>query len=284
MNILILCAGYGSRLAPLTDRIPKPLIPVGDTPHLKLQIQKCSILNYKHLFINSHHLHDKMQEFAACTDEISQVFYEEEILGTGTPLKRVFQSGYDDDLLVINGDIYHNFDLMDFVEQSQTSPLSFLCFDHPSVNTLVLDSESHVVGVKNSYGQQEGNKDLTFAGISWYSRECLKKMRDDYFDVKAFWKVLSESSIYPRAIMQNNKTWIDIGTPKGLYKSSFEAINSRTSTVQSEFHDITDCIIHARIDQKTHLSLHKSIVLEAPTRNISSQEPVIIGKDFLWKI
>ena len=86
---LILCAGYGTRLAPLTDRKPKPLVDVADKLSLEHQLDKISELEADRVWINAHHLSDQLTDFVEKTPQIHHCFVEEEILGTGGPLFRI---------------------------------------------------------------------------------------------------------------------------------------------------------------------------------------------------
>ena len=98
---LILAAGYGNRLKPYTDHIPKPLLPVCGTPVIKHAIFKLTQSGIQEIMINTHHLHDqiasfiksnyvsnKNSELTCNTGDIKgladiQVSYEPQILGTG---------------------------------------------------------------------------------------------------------------------------------------------------------------------------------------------------------
>ena len=61
-SALILCAGYGSRLRPLTDRLPKPLLPAGGRPALFAAIDKLRPAGIRDFFVNVHHLPEKFAE------------------------------------------------------------------------------------------------------------------------------------------------------------------------------------------------------------------------------
>lgn len=61
-SALILCAGYGSRLRPLTDRLPKPLLPAGGRPALFAAMDKLRPAGIRDFFVNVHHLPEKFAE------------------------------------------------------------------------------------------------------------------------------------------------------------------------------------------------------------------------------
>ena len=104
MNIntgLILCAGFGKRLAPLTDFVPKPLLKVQDKVLLDrsiLFLQNCGI---KKININTHYLADQIEDFIKKKDyKIKiQIFFEEEILNTGGGIKNMI---IDEEKIIFN--------------------------------------------------------------------------------------------------------------------------------------------------------------------------------------
>lgn len=221
MDILVLCAGYGSRLAPLTDRIPKPLVPVGDKLSLEHQLDKLSPLEANATYINAHHLSDQLVSFTEEDSRIDHCFVEEEILGTGGPLRRAFLEKDCDELLVVNGDVFHHLDLEDFVKQSRASGAEFamLMMDNPAVNSVGVKSQ-RMVSVKNVYGEEQKCDDfVTFTGISWFSKVALSKINEHHFSIVKYWKEQAESNNFPFAQIQS-ATWIDIGTPEGLWEAS----------------------------------------------------------------
>ena len=126
MNVLILCAGYGTRLAPLTDVYPKPLVPLVDKPMLGHHLDSVDKLGAKKICINTHHLAKKLKAFAKTDKRIKKVFHEPDILGTGGPLHRMHAEGFTDDVLVVNADIYHTIDLQTFVTEARESGAPFV--------------------------------------------------------------------------------------------------------------------------------------------------------------
>ncbi len=60
---MILAAGYGTRLAPVTDHVPKPLLPVGGRPLLDHVIAGCDTAGVQDIGVNTHHLADMVAEY-----------------------------------------------------------------------------------------------------------------------------------------------------------------------------------------------------------------------------
>jgi dTDP-glucose pyrophosphorylase len=106
ISAVIMAGGFGTRLRPLTDELPKPMLPVGDRPLLERTIDRLRDAGIRRVNVTTHHLADRITEYfgdgRAHGVEIRYVS-EERPLGTCGGLKLV-QDGKDP-LLVINGDI-----------------------------------------------------------------------------------------------------------------------------------------------------------------------------------
>jgi len=105
MDALILAAGLGSRLGPLTKSKQKCLLPVRGKPLLDYWIRYCIQLNIDKIFINSHHCSNDVEEFIKGHESKNKItlLHEEELLGTGGTLISNLQN-FNNDLLFIHGD------------------------------------------------------------------------------------------------------------------------------------------------------------------------------------
>ena len=217
LNVLILAAGLGTRLRPLTSEIPKPLVRVYDKSILEIQMERAKSLGDVRLHANAHYLADQI------VSEGKRLGFEKvwvetpEILGTAGPLRRIYAAGYRGGLLIMNGDAYCNFDLGAFVRNARNRcEVALLAVDFPKVNTFRVGADGCLVGVAGRFGSEEGSA-ATFSGISWYSDEALARIRDGEFDIREFWKQEIAAGRAPFVDMsQLHATWIDMGSPEGL--------------------------------------------------------------------
>jgi len=103
---MVLCAGLGTRLLPLTDRIPKPLMPVGDRPALAHILGALRGAGFDRIAVNTHH---RAEAFDACRAELGGeglcIVHEPEILGTAGGVSNARGVLGEGDVLVYNGDI-----------------------------------------------------------------------------------------------------------------------------------------------------------------------------------
>lgn len=113
MKAMILAAGRGTRLAPLTDKTPKPLLPVAGRPLLAWQLNALAAAGVTDVVINLHHLGEQIEAFVGNGAQWGlRVEYsrEEALLETGGGLVQALPLLGEDPFWVINGDIWTDFD------------------------------------------------------------------------------------------------------------------------------------------------------------------------------
>jgi mannose-1-phosphate guanylyltransferase len=120
LHALILAAGYGRRLAPLTDSVPKPLLPVGGVPLLARIIEDVLALGLEQyeIVINTHHLAEQIQEFISNNYPGIGISHEPEIRGTGGAIIAAASRLGFGPLLIHNGDVYSQAKLSTFIAQA----------------------------------------------------------------------------------------------------------------------------------------------------------------------
>lgn len=291
MNVLILAAGLGTRLRPLTLDMPKPLVPVVDASVLELQAQKARQLGEVVLHVNAHYLADQVEAEAARLG-FEKVWLEPEILGTAGPLSRIYRAGYRGGLLVMNGDAYCQFDLARFVEAAVSAGADFalLGVDFPKVNTLRVDSRGRLSGVLKNFGESEGEA-VTFSGVSWYSDAALSRMDAAEFNIVNFWKSEVDAGRPPFVdISQKDALWIDMGSPEGL-KRACDArreelgVDSWVGNAPSADSRFVRSVVECIADIPADATITDSILYEGAT--VQPGESVvreIRGRGFCWKL
>lgn len=109
MRAMILAAGFGTRLRPLTDHLPKPLVPVAGVPNIVRVIEHLKTFGISEIVVNVHHLADVIPAFlgdgADLGVRISYSREDEKILGTGGGIKKALSLLGDQTFVVVNGDV-----------------------------------------------------------------------------------------------------------------------------------------------------------------------------------
>jgi len=230
MRAFILAAGFGTRLKPITDTVPKALVPVCGEPLLAHNLRR---LNKSGIFsaigVNSHYLHEQMVEFQGKSSIPFELFYEKDkIRGTGGALDfaRDFLGG-DDTFMVANVDILHRFDIAklasDFISLNRVCSLVSIPYD--TAGTVLYDDVTgDFIGVsadRNLYCER-GQKfiEAEFTGVTFYRREFLEIVSADDFSVIPIWKRAAGLDRIPGIIIpeKNASWWMDIGTHEALAK------------------------------------------------------------------
>ncbi len=114
MKAMILAAGFGSRLRPLTDHLPKPLLPIGDRPLIHYHLLLLKKYGITDVLINLHYHAEKVVKALGDGSLFGmQITYSEEstIMGTGGGIKNMQAALGDGTFLVMNGDILVDLDL-----------------------------------------------------------------------------------------------------------------------------------------------------------------------------
>lgn len=221
MRVLILAAGLGTRLRPLTLQMPKPLVRVVDRTILEYQAELARTVPGAELHMNAHYLADALIP-AAQSLGFERVWNEQpEALGTGGPLFRMNREDPADELLVMNSDCLCHFDLRSFLRLARSSgaPCALLAVDSPMVNSIYV-RDGVMAGIQNRFGDKTRER-VTFSGISWYSGKALQEIREEEKDIREFWKRLVARGDFPFVdTSQKFSLWIDMGTPEGLMRAS----------------------------------------------------------------
>lgn len=110
----VLAAGLGTRLRPLTEELPKPLVPIGDAPALGHALRRLRRAGFEHVVANAFHGAEAIAAFAA-TRGVA-VSREDTLLGTAGGLRKAGDLLGPGDVLVVNGDVFGELDPASLVE------------------------------------------------------------------------------------------------------------------------------------------------------------------------
>ena len=151
---MILAAGLGTRLKPLTDSMPKALVPVGDRPLLDLNIRKLQAQGYDRFVVNIHHFAQQIVDYVTQQDYAPLVHFSDEteaLLETGGGLKKAAPLFVDDEpVLIHNVDILDNVDYNWFSRQHQQEEDAVLLVSRRKTKRyLLFDNAMRLMGWKN---------------------------------------------------------------------------------------------------------------------------------------
>ncbi len=217
---MILAAGYGTRLEPVTDHIPKPLLPVGGRHLLDLIIDGFDRTGIREIGVNTHHLGAMVEAHVGDRPDSNRfiLFPEAKILGTGGALHgaRDFL-GAAENFLLHNGDVLCDADMKElFAEHLRSGSLATLLLtDWPAVNSVVLSAEGRIVSIA---GQPGGNftgdtRNLTYTGIGVFSSRILADIGPGFSSlIDPLVRALAVAPESVRGFAPGDFNWSDLGT------------------------------------------------------------------------
>lgn len=220
MDAVLMAGGKGERLRPLTEKTPKPLLPVGGKAIIDHNIERLISYGVKHINVTVNYLKEQLEEhFAQPFGEVQvQTVREPKFLGTIGSIKFV-KEFYNDTVLVMNSDLFTNINYEDFylhfkehdaemsaaaVPYTVSVPYGIFDLDGRDINGLI---------EKPTYNYYAN------AGIYLIKREALEEIPEDvmFHSTDLIEKLISEGKKVIRFPL--NGTWIDIGNPKEYQKA-----------------------------------------------------------------
>ena len=179
-SVFILAAGLGERLRPITNHIPKPLLPVLGKPVLESVLEKVSALPVAGIGVNLHYKKELIEQWikqSAFSDKVT-LFPEDPVLGTGGALKNAEGFLRDSAFLVHNADILSDIDLEKLIAFHKASGnlATLAVHNFPEFNNLVIDENGYLIeiGAMCSLCRAPGSRLLAFTGIAVYAPSFLK--------------------------------------------------------------------------------------------------------------
>ncbi|MBK8166701.1 MAG: phosphotransferase [bacterium] len=216
---MVLAAGYGQRLAPLTDLVPKPLLPVGGRALLDLAVANLDRAGIGPVVVNTHHLAGQVAAHVQARPDAGRftLSHETSILGTGGALDgaRSFLAQAPD-FLLHNGDVLTDADLSALLAAHRASGCmaTLMLVDCPAVNTVDVGGDGRVLRLAGRpRGGPEAERRLTYAGVAAFSRRLLADVPagpSSLVDVLA--TVIAREPGAVRAWVPAGARWDDVGT------------------------------------------------------------------------
>jgi mannose-1-phosphate guanylyltransferase len=205
----ILGAGLGTRLRPLTDAFPKPLVPLFHKPLATWAVEACEAVGCKRFAINTHHLPEKWVGFSAGRDVT--FFHEPVLLETGGGLKNI--EGWLDEgsLLIHNGDIFSSMDLKQLVDAHESSgdEVTLALRSSGGEKRISFGEDQRVEDVRSEVRGLPGTH--VFTGIYCVKKSFLKRIPagEIIAVIPAFQELVSEGGI--GAVVMDEGDWMDLG-------------------------------------------------------------------------
>ncbi|MEW6668534.1 MAG: NDP-sugar synthase [Thermodesulfobacteriota bacterium] len=222
MKAMILAAGLGTRLRPLSNIKPKALMPVANRPVLERNIDYLIRHGVTEIVVNVYHHVEQLLSFlkAGAFQARLETRVETEILGTGGGIRNTAGFWDPEPFVVMNGDILTDIDLTRAYEQhKRTRPLATLILhDHRPFNKIQIDRRGRIMDIPRAYGP-EG---LAFTGIHILEPEILPHIPVGFSDIVDCYRRLMDDGQAIRSYLSMGHSWHDIGSLPDYVKANRE--------------------------------------------------------------
>ena len=193
---IILCAGFGKRLMPLTEKTPKPLLKINDTSLLENTINLIKVLKIKSLKINTFYLSEKIKDFIFSNNfglEIQIIEDGAEILDTGGGLLNVVNNSVETDFIVFNPDTIWNNHYQDEILKMEE-----MYFSKKIKNILLLANKKLSFDKKlkgdfnlqNNLINKDAEKELIYIGCQIINKKLFVRNKIEKFSILEIWNNL----------------------------------------------------------------------------------------------
>lgn len=218
---IVLAAGFGSRLAPLTLDCPKPLVPLRGKPmigHVLTQLREWGV---REVLVNIHHLAGEMLREVPgwCPAGMRLNFsFEAEILGTGGGLRRMQWFVGDDPLWVCNADVLQTLNPRPLLKAyEREKPLACLW--------MLRDAGPRTVKVENGKVVDFRGGGVTFSGLHLMSPKLWSYLPDQEFSsvITVYEQALSAGETI-LGVEVSGSEWADVGTPEHLLEAAGDSV------------------------------------------------------------
>jgi mannose-1-phosphate guanylyltransferase len=267
MKAMVLAAGLGTRLRPLTYEITKPMVPVLDRPVMEHIVELLERHGFDEVIANLHYFPETISDYFG-----ERIAYrvEQELLGTAGGVRGCADFFGDEPFLVISGDALTDIDLGALAERHRTSGgVATLAVkqvaDTSEYGVVLHDRDGRITGFQEKPAPEEALSDLGNCGIYMFSPRIF-----DYFPDTPFvdwahdvFPVLLENDV-PFHIHEVREYWNDVGSLSELRQGTFDALRGE---------------LHLQIDGE-EVSPGVTLAGSSPLRDDTEVDgPVWIGRD-----
>jgi len=214
MKAMILAAGLGTRLFPLTRFRPKALVPIVNKPIIGRTIEYLKGHGVSKIIVNAHHHHGQLLDYLGGGKAFGleiEARVEPVILGTGGGIKNTEDFWHGESFLVINGDILTNIDLNDVRKFHQDSGalVTLVLHDREPFNQVKMENDHRISDI--GHGNMPDR--LAFTGIHIINPRALKHIpRDQFSDIITCYRDLIALREPIKAYVAQGHYWFDVGT------------------------------------------------------------------------
>jgi NDP-sugar pyrophosphorylase family protein len=241
MKAMVLAAGLGTRLRPLTNDRPKALVTVGDRTLLQITLERLRSIGVHDVIVNVHHFADLMIDYLKANDNFGlhiEISREEELLDTGGGLKKAAwfflenSSDTREPFILHNVDVVSNIDLKRMVQfhTGRNALVTLAVQNRETSRYLLFDSDGQLCGRRAGRDgkvemtrQISGPQAMAFSGIHVISPDLLTKITEEgAFSIIPAYLRLAAAGAKITAFHADQYYWRDLGKPESIVQAERE--------------------------------------------------------------
>lgn len=238
MRAMILAAGLGTRLRPLTNDRPKALVEVAGRTLLEITLQRLASFGIREVIVNVHHFADLVVEYLHKNNSFGmhvEISREDVLLDTGGGLKKAawfFLQDSGDPFILHNVDVISSIDLLQMVEfHSENHALATLAMqDRKTSRYLLFDDQNQLCGRRRGHGALEMTRPakeviaLAFSGVHVISGGMLAMMKEEgAFSIIDSYLRLAAGGENISAFRADQYYWRDLGRIENVVQAERDA-------------------------------------------------------------
>ena len=239
VNIFLPAAGLGERLRPITNHIPKPLLPILGRPLIEIILEKVTAVCDGKIGINLHYKTEMIRDWVRTSPYAGKVnfFPEDPILGTGGALKNAEAFLSNNHFLVHNSDILLDIDFERLIDTHLSSGniATLVTHKHPKYSNVVVDENGLLLNVENP-GDSKPDPGtvalkVAYTGIAIYSPEILQFLPPGVSHATVAWIAAAKAGHRVQTLDFTGAYWNDIGTPASYVAGVLDTLRADGETV-----------------------------------------------------
>ncbi len=220
---MILAAGYGKRMRPLTDHLPKPLIPIAGKSMLTRTLEHLDRAGIQSLVLNTHYLASQLHDFVGMHCPHAQISHEETLLETGGGIKKALPLLGHEPFFVLNGDSVWTGpdslkDMKKLWDEAKMDVL-LLLIPHERAHGYTGNGDFHLLPDGRLTRPKEGESaSYVYIGVQYIHPRLFNDVPEGIYSMNLLWdQALTEGRLYGYV---HNGEWYHISTPEDVERYS----------------------------------------------------------------
>ena len=200
-TVLVLCAGLGRRLRPLTDNIPKPLLKIKDTTLIENTLDLIKYLEVENIILNTFYLKEKLKHFINLKYKNSNIKIIDDgpnILDTGGGIYNMMKYSREQDFITLNPDTFWS---KENVEEIKNMENFYLKNKLKNILLVVNKKKSFDINLKGDFNLSQNllskgeNNEYIYTGCQIINRVMFDKIEKKIFSMNEIWNLSLKSNM-----------------------------------------------------------------------------------------